>query len=192
MMLKKALSLGTLALVMGLSSQSFAASTMSCTVQFTYATKNGLMPYSKKIDMKNAIIEKMGEGEDYNCASKAIFGLSLQLCGLEDSEAQGVYHAVMTIKPGASYENMTEADFSQAAQALAMPKKAGAAMVSMQTVDALSPVLVKRLMDAGMDVPTYVNRDSAGLDEAVAEAVKKNVIDEGLMTTIEISQCEVH
>lgn len=64
-------------------------------------------------------------------------------------------------------------------------------MVSMQTVDALSPVLVKRLMDAGMDVPTYVNRDSAGLDKVVAEAVKKNVIEEGLMTTIEISQCEV-
>ena len=191
MMLKKALSLGAMALVMGLSSQSFAAK-MSCTVQFTYATKIGLMPYSKKIDVKNAIIEKMGEGEDYNCATKEIFGLSLQLCGLEDSEAKDVYHAVMTIKPGYRYENMTEFDFTQAGLALAMPKKAGAPMVSLQTVDALSPVLVKRLVDAKMDVPTYANRDSAGLDKAVEEAVKKNVIEEGLMTTIELSECRVH
>lgn len=188
MTLKKALSLGSLAMMMGLSSQSFAAN-LSCTVEFTYATKIGLMPLSKKKDLPTTRIETKSTEDSY-CPSLNAYGLVMSICAAEDTEAQGIVHAVVKVD-APTYEIITEADFSEGTAALAMPKKAGAPLVFVDKTHIISPVLVKSLMNAKMDIPTYENGDSASMDKSVEEAVAKGVIEEGLITSVSFSECRL-
>ncbi|KHD87706.1 MAG: hypothetical protein OM95_12830 [Bdellovibrio sp. ArHS] len=184
---KRVLSIATTALLFGFSGQALALS-MECSVNMTTATSGGLMPIEKAITLNATEIQQETRLELAKCSDTTLAGMTVKLCAIEDGDAAGVFHAELSIEREAGGD---ELDFTAARDILALSKKQQRALVSVVSESALSPHFVKKMDDANMTFPEYKGGDSLMIDEAVAAAFKKGVLNKSDVVTVGIERCRI-
>lgn len=168
-------------------SSTVMAKTMECNVSMNMANAGGLMPAERMVKLQGVKVQS-GHLDVNQCSLSQISNLSVTLCGIESTEAMGVYSAEILIEElGAKKEEMNVT----AAYSMLGTSKAGKGLVELNSKSALSPSFTKKLMEANIQFPEYQGGDSLAIDESVATAFKKGVVTESDIVSISIDSCEI-
>lgn len=178
----------TLFSILTISSTVFAKN-LECNISILKASSGGLMPAEKTISLKETLIQ--GNRLDLaKCSNTIVSNLKLNLCGIEDSEAVGVYTAELLIDENKSQPSDAFA-FTSATGLFANSKKGEGKLVRLNSQDGLSPVFVKKMTDANLNFTDYKGGDSLQIDEDVAAAFKKGVLTDSDIVSISIESCHI-
>lgn len=180
---KKLLSFSSMALVMSLGSQAFAASTMTCKLGVYVASVSGLMPLEKDLTISGIQIQSTQGFDLEKCQNDTYAGVDMSLCAL-DTEAKGVYKIELSLFA----RGQRDFEYHSVGQILAEPKK-GSTLVGFEFKTAMNPYFTTRASAKGINVPEYTGGDSLAIDEAVGEAVKKGIVDKSDVVAISIGDC---
>jgi len=143
----------------------------------------------KTITLKETLLQNAGSLDLKKCSHTKISDLNIVACGLEDSEAVGVYRAELNISDKLTATN-DAFDSTTATDLLATPKK-GTQLVSLVATSALSPVFIKKMTAASIEIPNYQGGDSLEIDDAIAAAMKKGVLTTQDIVAIAIDHCRL-
>ncbi|WP_374073977.1 hypothetical protein [Bdellovibrio bacteriovorus] len=174
--------LGVMTLALCIGSQALALS-MECTVGATTATNSGLMPIENDITLNTTEVQRNGSLDLKKCSTTEALGMTLSFCATDDMEAIGIYKANVTI-----LEKNNEAYFSTAQELLATPKK-GRSLISLLSISTLTPQFMQKMDQAEISYPEYKGGDSLMIDDAVAAAFRKNVLNKSDVVNVSIGTC---
>ncbi len=178
----------TLFSILTISSTVFAKN-IECNISILKAASGGLMPAEKTITLKETPIQ--GNRLDLaKCSTTIVSDLKLSLCGIEDSEAIGVFNAELMLDENSTQEPDAFA-FTSAGALFANSKKGEGKLVRLNSQAALSPVFVKKMHAAKLDFTDYKGGDSLQIDEDVAAAFKKGVLTDSDIVSISIESCRI-
>lgn len=161
---------------------------ISCELEINTADRAGyLMPSSRSIIISGKLNDgnMLSKGLDAylsSCASQTALGMNVKLCA-STTEFQGVYDVGLLIDGR---------DTSTAASTtLGTSKADGKSLLTMAATSAVTPEMVSRLSNAGIEVPDEMRGDSLQVDEALKAASKKGLIKGDEIVTVGIKGCAI-
>lgn len=169
---------------MFIQSMATEAQTLKCEIGFFNMEPAGyLSPFDKTI----SIATKIASSDSFdvkNCQSVNKGQLQISLCATS-TDAQGVIRAEILLQDLKNKENV-----NGAYTILGTSKTAGHDMIALAGYDAVSPALVQRLGDSGIEIQTQYHGDSLMLDEANKLAAQRDLIKTSEIAVVQMLRCK--
>lgn len=174
-----------------LSSMTFAA-TMTCQISTGVAKSGSLYPgdelitVSAQLNEKNLPVLVSAEGYQATCSSTKIQKLNILFCA-DKTEFQGIYQTAIVI------EIAGDRNFNTYANAQFGTLLNGKGLDVLASLTAISPIVVKELNQADIEIPDSMNNDSYLVDEALKAALKKGIqLEENQIISLDIDTCRLN
>jgi hypothetical protein len=172
--------------LLAISSTGFAKN-IECNITLTHASSGGLMPIEKAITLTQTNLQKSESLGLNQCSSNSVSDLKILFCGIEDSEAVGIFKVELLIEENSKLSS-EEVGFTSAGSLLAISKKGGK-LINLDSKSGLSPVFIKKMNAAKLDFPDYKGGDSLQIDDVVADAHKKGVLKDSDVVSVDFESC---
>lgn len=160
-----------------------AAQTLTCEIGFFNMEPAGYLSPSEQTLTLSAKIATRNDFDLKSCGSITQGQLQISLCAL-NTDAQGVVKAELLLTDLKNQELVNEAY-----TVFGTSKKAGQDMIALSGHDAVSPLLIQRLGNAGIEIQTKFEGDSLMLDEANKKAAQQGLIQKSEVAVVQLLKC---
>lgn len=172
-----------------LGSMAFAQS-MTCQISTGIIAKesyltpgNATFTVSAKLNEDRALERGLDNFHKF-CTKSKIEKLDIEFCAKKTAFA-GVFEVAAFVSSDGDKETLT------LAQATLGTLANGKGLDSMSGSTAISPLLIKKLSAAGIDMPGSMEGDSLMVDEALLAATGKKLLVEGELVSLDIDNCQI-
>lgn len=163
-----------------------AAQTLTCEIGFFNMERSGYLSPSEQTVTVSAKMASRNDFDLKNCGSINHGQLQISLCAL-NTEAQGVVKAELLLTDLKNQDLVNEAY-----TVFGTSKKAGQDMIALAGHDAVSPILIQRLGNAGMEIQSKYEGDSLMLDEANKKAAQQGLIQKSEVAVVQLLKCNLN
>ncbi len=160
------------------------AQTLTCDLGFFNMESSGYLSPSEKIISVTTQIVSQNQFDLKNCRSVTADRLEISLCA-SHTDAQGVVRAELLLQDLKNKENI-----NTSYTIFGTSKSAGQDMIELAGHDAVSPALIQRLGDAGINIQTQYNGDSLMLDDANKIAAGRGLIKQSEVAVVQLLRCK--